>query len=181
MSLCLARISAMSGQRVIVVDCDLRRHSLSETLAPAARTGLLEVLSGDADWRSAVVQDPESSAHIIASLAARFTPQDVFDSQAMTRLVEQLRGEYDLVILDSAPVLAIAETRTVAGHADLTLVVVRSGKTPAGATRTAIRELQHTGSDVAGVALNYVDPRRPGRGTYGDSLYYSYARKYYHS
>jgi capsular exopolysaccharide synthesis family protein len=176
MSLCLARISAMSGQRVIVVDCDLRRHSLSETLAPAARTGLLEVLSGDADWRSAVVQDPESSAHIIASLAARFTPQDVFDSQAMTRLVEQLRGEYDLVILDSAPVLAIAETRTVAGHADLTLVVVRSGKTPAGATRTAIRELQHTGSDVAGVALNYVDPRRPGRGTYGDSLYYSYAR-----
>ncbi len=181
LSLCLARISAMSGQRVIMVDCDLRRHSLSETVAVSARTGLLDVLSGQSDWRNAVAQDPESAAHILPALSSRFTPHDVFDSEAMTRLIDELRANYDLVILDSAPVLAIAETRTIAGHADLALVVVRSDKTPAGATRTAIRELQHAGADVAGVALNYVDPRRPGRGSYGDSLYYGYSRKYYHN
>lgn len=181
MSICLTRIAAMSGQRVILVDCDLRRHSLSGNIARDARVGILDVLSGDRSWRDAVVQDPESAAHIIPALAARFTPREVFDSQAMQRLMEELRGAYDLVILDSAPVLAVAETRTVAGHADVALVVVRSSKTPAGATRTAIGELQHAGADVAGVAINMIDPRRPGRGTYGDSLYYSYGRSYYHS
>ncbi|MEZ5960620.1 MAG: AAA family ATPase [Hyphomonadaceae bacterium] len=181
MSLCLTRISAMSGQRVAVVDCDLRRHSLSSNVARDARVGLLDVLSGDRNWRDAVARDRETSADIIPALATRFTPQDVFDSQAMQRLVEELRNAYDLVILDSAPVLAVAETRTIAAHADLTLVVVRSTKTPAGATRTAIGELQHAGADVAGVAINMIDPRRPGRGTYGDSLYYSYGRSYYHS
>ncbi len=181
MSLCLARISAMSGQRVIMVDCDLRRHSLSETVAVSARTGLLDVLSGQSDWRSAVAQDPESTAHILPAMRSSFTPQDVFDSEAMSRLVADLRASYDLVILDSAPVLAIAETRTVACHADLALVVLRTNKTPTGATRAALRELQHAGADVAGVALNRVDPRRPGRGTYGDSLYYGYSRKYYQS
>lgn len=181
MALCLARISAMSGQRVVLVDCDLRRRSVSELVAASARNGLLDVLSGQSDWRSAVVQDPESSANVLPALLARFTPQDVFASEAMTRLVGDLRAAYDLVILDSAPVLAIAETRTVATHADLSLVVVRADKTPSGATRTAIRELKQSGADVAGVALNCVDPRRPGRGTYGDNLYYSYARSYYHN
>ncbi len=181
MSLCLARIAAMGGQRVLLIDCDLRRHSLSDTVAASARAGLLEVLSGQTNWRDALVQDPESAVQVLPTLAARFTPNDVFDSEAMSRLIEDLRKNYDLVVLDSAPVLAVAESRTVAGHADLTLVIVRSGKTPVGATRTAIRELQHSDADVAGVALNYIDPRRPGRGSYGDSLYYGYSRKYYHN
>lgn len=178
-SLCIARIAAMAGQRVIVVDCDLRRHSLSEEVGVRGNASLLDVLIGEAQWRDAIVQDPESEAHVLPASNARFSPRDVFESQAMARLMEELRANYDLVVLDSAPVLAIAETRTVAGHADLTLVVVRSDKTPAGAVRTALKELKHAGADVAGVALNYVDPRRPGHGSYGDTLYYSYGRKYY--
>lgn len=181
MSICLARISAMSGQRVVLVDCDLRRHSASELVAASARIGLLDVLSGQGDWRQALVQDTESQAFVLPALSSRFTPQDVFASDAMGRLVEELRAEFDLVILDSAPVLAIAETRTVAAHADITVIVIRADKTPSGATRTAIRELMQSDVRVAGVALNCVDPKRPGRGTYGDSLYYSYARSYYHT
>jgi capsular exopolysaccharide synthesis family protein len=180
-SLCLARIAAMSGQSVLIVDCDLRRHSLSETIGVRPQYGLLNVLSGDTDWRGAIVQDPESQAQLLPALAGRFNPRDVFESQAMGALMAELRAAYDLVILDSAPVLAIAETRTIATHADLTLVVVRSDKTPAGAARTAMREIAQSGADIAGVALNYVDPRRPGRGAYGDTLYYSYARSYYHN
>jgi len=179
-SLCLARIAATSGQRVVMVDCDLRRRSLSELIGANARVGILDVLAGSADWREAIVEDNESGAHLLAAKSARFTPRDVFASQAMEQLVEQLRAAYDFVILDSAPVLAIAETRTIATHADLSLVVVRSDRTPAAAVKTALKELQKSGADIAGVALNYVDPKRPGRGSYGDSLYYRYARSYYH-
>src|SRR5690606_4029097 len=103
MSLCLARISAMSGQRVVLVDCDLRRHSASELVAASARIGLLDVLSGQGDWRGALVQDPASQAFVLPALSSRFTPQEVFASAAMARLVEELRAEFDLVILDSAP------------------------------------------------------------------------------
>jgi capsular exopolysaccharide synthesis family protein len=178
-SVCLGRIAAMGGQRVLIVDCDLRRRSLSEVVGVHAEKGLLDVLGGEANWREAVLQDPESGAHVLATRATRFTPRDVFASDAMSQLIGDLRGTYDLIILDCAPVLAVAETRTVAGHADLSVVVVRSSKTSAAAVRTAMRELDASGVDVAGVALNYIDPRRPGRGSYGDALYYRYARSYY--
>ena len=182
MSLCLARIAAMSGQRVVLVDCDLRRHSLTTEVGGRPSAGLLQVLSGDTDWRTTIVQDQASGAHILPAPSSRFMPQDVFASQAMNRLMEDLRSTYDLVILDCSPVLAIAETRTVATHADLTLFVVRSDKTPAAAVKTAMREIRNAGATVAGLVLNYVDPRRPGRGgAYGDTLYYSYAKNYYHS
>ena len=181
MSLCLARIAAMSGQNVVLVDCDLRRRSLSETINVPAQTGLLEVLSGQGGLRQSIQQDPESGAHILPTLVARFTPKDVFSSPAMTRLLEELKQNYDLVILDCAPVLAVAETRTIAALADMAVVVVRSEKTPAAAVKTALRELNATGADVAGVTLNYVNPRRPGHGAYGDSLYYRHAKSYYHN
>ena len=117
---------------------------------------------------------------LLAAKSARFTPQDVFESAAMNKLIEELRMSFDLVVLDCAPVLAIAETRTLAGLADLALLVVRCDRTPAAASATAIKHLKQSNANIAGVALNYVDPRRPGRGSYGDSLYYRYARGYYH-
>ncbi|WP_228445787.1 GumC family protein [Terricaulis silvestris] len=178
-SLCLARIAAMSGQRVILVDCDLRRHSLSEAVGVSPSLGLLDVLSGGSDWRGAAVQDPESAAQLLAVLPSRFNPRDVFDSVAMEQLLDDLRAHFDLVVLDCPPVLAVAETRTVAKLADLTLMVVRSDKTPTTAARMAIREISQAGADIGGVALNWVNPRR--RGGYGDTLYYSYASSYYHS
>ncbi len=181
MSLCLARIASMSGQRVALVDCDLRRHSLTTEMAARAQAGILQVLAGDTDWRSTIVEDSASGVHIVPAPSSRFVPQDVFASQAMNQLMEELRSEYDLVILDCAPVLAIAETRTLATHADLTLFVVRSEKTPAAAVKTAIREVRNAGAVVAGLVLNHVDRRRPGRGAYGDSLYYTYAKGYYHN
>ncbi|MBL8544359.1 MAG: AAA family ATPase [Hyphomonadaceae bacterium] len=180
-ALCLARIAAMSGQRVVIVDCDLRRRSLSALLAPHSQAGLLQVLSGERAWSEALIQDSDSDVHVLPAPGARFTPQDVFASQAMARLIEDLRAAYDVVLLDCAPVLAIAETRTIAERADATLFVVRADKTPAAAVKTAVREVRASGATIAGLTLNYVDPRRPGRGgAYGDSLYYSYARGYYH-
>ena len=176
-SLCLGRIAALSGQSVIVVDCDLRRKSLSEAAGLAPEVGLLEVLMGQADWPAAVTRDRLTKLSVLANTPADFTPVDVFSSRAMAQLVEILRASFDLVILDCAPVLAVADTRLAAAHADATVVVVRSEKTPASAVRTAVRELRRSRVYIHGVVVNRITPARRSA---ADSLYYGYARKKYY-
>ncbi len=175
-SMCLARVAAMSGQKVCVVDCDLRMQSINDIVDIETDVGILQVLAGEATWRSAIVNDPNSDAHILPVATAGFTPRDVFGSQAMSRLVTDLRAHYDLVILDCAPILAVAETRILVAQADTTVLVARAGKTPVGAMRAAVAQTETAGGSVLGVALNYVLPHWQ---TYSDSLYFDQSKSYY--
>jgi capsular exopolysaccharide synthesis family protein len=175
-SMCLARVAAMSGQRVVVVDCDLRKQSINDVVDIESEVGILQVLAGEAPWRSAIVQDPASDAHILPVAASGFTPRDVFGSGAMERLVSELRGAYDLVVLDCAPILAVAETRVLVKHADTTVIVARAGRSAIGAVRTAITQTEGAGGKVLGVALNCVLPHWQ---SYSDSLYFYQSKSYY--
>lgn len=175
-SMCLARVAAMSGQRVIVVDCDLRKQSINDVLDVETDVGILQVLAGEAPWRSAIVKDPNSEAHVLPVATSGFTPRDVFGSDAMARLVSDLRMHYDLVILDCAPILAVAETRVLVKHADTVVVVARAGRSAVGAVRTAIQQTEAAGGKVLGVALNCVLPHWQ---SYADSLYFYQSKSYY--
>lgn len=180
LSLCLARIAALAGQRVILIDCDLRRQSLAKLLEATPKQGLLEVLTEKTSWRAAIEEDDETAVHLLMGAPTVFTPLDLFSSQAMAHLIGELRHEYDLIILDCAPVLQVADSRTAAALADLAMVVVRASKTPVAAVRNAIRALREAGASVHGVALNFVEPPRIGRGAYYSSVYYgSASSKYY--
>jgi capsular exopolysaccharide synthesis family protein len=178
-SLCLARISALSGQSVILVDCDLRRRSLNEYFAISPKAGLVQVLAGETDWRSVVGTDVASGVHVLPVADAGFTAKDIFGSEAMSRLMADLRGAYDIVILDCAPVLAVAETRVAVTHADAVVLACRWGATSSKALSSAIVQLRSVDAKILGVALNYVDPSAPGRSSYYDSLYYGAGGKYY--
>jgi capsular exopolysaccharide synthesis family protein len=180
-SLSLARIASMSGLRVLLVDCDLRRHSLNELLNIAPQQGLLQVLAGEADWRQVIGQDEVSGVNVLPAAASTFTPRDVFGSAAMQRLLDEVRPIFDLVILDCAPVLAVADTRVIAAQADGVVVIARWGKTSIRAIADGLDQLESTGAKVIGLAINCVDPRVPGRGSYGDALYYESARQGYYS
>lgn len=175
-SMCLARVAAMSGQRVIVVDCDLRKQSINDVIDIETEVGILQVLAGEAPWRSAIIRDPNSDAHVLPVATAGFTPRDVFGSDAMSRLIGDLRQHYDLVILDCAPILAVAETRILVAQADTTLLVARAGRTAVGALRSAGIQTESAGGKVLGVALNYVLPRWQ---SYSDSLYLDQSKSYY--
>lgn len=175
-SMCLARVAAMSGQRVIVVDCDLRKQSINDVIDIETDTGILQVLAGEAPWRSAIVKDPASDAHVLPVATSGFTPRDVFGSDAMAKLVADLRGQYDLVVLDCAPILAVAETRVLVKHADSTVIVARAGRSAIGAVRSAVSQVEQAGGNVLGVALNCVLPHWQ---SYADSLYFYQAKSYY--
>jgi capsular exopolysaccharide synthesis family protein len=175
-SMCLARVAAMSGQKVCVVDCDLRMQSINDIIDIETEVGILQVLAGEAQWRQAIIKDPMSEAHVLPVATAGFTPRDVFGSQAMSRLITDLRAHYDLVILDCAPILAVAETRILVAQADTTVLVARAGKTPVGAMRAAVAQTETAGGSVLGIALNYVLPHWQ---TYSDSLYFDQSKSYY--
>lgn len=172
LSLCLARVAAMGGQKVIVVDCDVRMRSINKVLGIDPTEGLQQVLEGEKHWKEVVGCDQASGAHVLPS--AGVTSKDIFGTGAMEHLISELRAEYDLVVLDCAPVFAVAETRLVAALADTVVVAARAHKTPGRALAAAISQLEMSGARVLGVALNRVDMRR-GRRSFYDGLYYSKA------
>jgi polysaccharide biosynthesis transport protein len=104
--------------------------------------------------------------------------EDLFGTPAMRDLVRELSGVYDLVLLDCAPVLTLAEVRDLAAMADGVVLVARRNSTEVAALQTAVHELKAVNAEILGVAFNGVDMRAPGRLSYADPLYFSHAEKY---
>ena len=157
-AICLARSAAMAGLRVVLVDCDARRPAASGALSAHVEIGLVDVLAGGVPFRDALQRDTPSGAWFLAQSSGRPTPSEAVGSQRMAALVAQLRQEFDLVILDSPPALALAESRALAAMADGVLMVVRARTTPVGAARIAQRMLNEAGAKVIGATLTLVDP-----------------------
>lgn len=179
-AVCLAISGAKAGSRVVIVDCDIRRRNVSRLLGVEAEVGLLDVLDGKVELRDALLQGETSGAWVLPIAHREFTPKEVFNTDAMTRLLQDLRAQFDLVILDTAPVLAIAETRVLASQADAVVFLARWRKTPAKAADAALRTLEQSEAHVAGVVLTQVDVNQQARYGYGDpGYYYSSFKKYY--
>ena len=177
----LARSAALAGQKVIIVDCDLRRRSVHRLFGVDPQVGLLEVLNGQVSLAEARATDPASGARVLPLSRTLFTPHDVFQSPALDDLLARLRAEFDLVILDTAPVLAVAETRVLASKVDTVVFLARWRRTPLAAIDNALVILQQSGAHVAGVALAQVDMRAQARHGYGDSAFYYRAYKTYYA
>ncbi|NDC57636.1 MAG: polysaccharide biosynthesis tyrosine autokinase [Alphaproteobacteria bacterium] len=171
-SLGLARISALAGSRTVLVDCDLRRRSATHALGLDVEKGLTEVLFKTATLQDVIRKDPGSGADVVPLAQAEFTPRDLFGSEAMRQLIETLRSKYDVVILDTAPVLPLADTRVLAALADSVLVVARWGRTPANLVKEAIDQLRQHNARVGGVVLEAVSTSLLARLFYDKSDYY---------
>lgn len=176
----LARAAALSGQRVIIIDCDLRRRSLTAYLRPKPEVGLSRVAADHGQLPEVIVLDTETSASVIPAVAEDMAALDILGSDSMIQLVERLRRSYDFVVLDCPPVLAVADAITAASLADSTIIVARAEKTPAKAVRSAIMQLESAGAFVAGLALNSVQPKMAGRYSFDDSLYVEHAKRQYY-
>jgi succinoglycan biosynthesis transport protein ExoP len=176
---CLGRAMAMSGSRAVVVDCDVRRRNINRLLGHEPAVGLMEVLAGKATLDQALVLDSASGAWFLP-LASSFTPKDLFGGQAMTNLLTDLKSRFEFVILDTAPVLPVADTRSLAPKADVVVFLTLWRRTPRRAVQAAFDLLRSVGADIAGVALTQVDMREQAKYGYGDAGYYYRAyRKYY--
>jgi exopolysaccharide transport family protein len=177
---CLGRSMATAGTKVVVVDCDLRRRNINALLDVEPPVGLIEVLQGVASLDEALVFDEPSGAWFLPLAKSPHTPRDLFGSAAMEQLLAALRERFDVVLLDTAPVIPVSDTRILASQADVVVFLVQWRKTPRKAIESGFGLLKSVGADVAGVALTLVDAQQQAKYGYGDSGYYyrSY-RKYY--
>ena len=179
-AMCLARSAALAGGRVVLVDCDARRRASSRQMAGRAVSGLGDVLADGMALDQALIRDEASGAYILAQTGQRANESDLLTSEGMAKLIGQLEERFDLVILDTAPVLALAEARAIAGMADGVLLVTRWRKTPANAATLAVDLLGRAGADVKGAALTMVDLRVQSKSGLGDEMmYYSKFKQYY--
>lgn len=181
-SISLARSAALYGQKVVLIDCDVRRHNVVRMLrGQKPAVGLLEVLSGQAPLDAALILDEPSGAMVLPLVGSGRETGELLTGVEMDQLLKVLRQRFDFVILDAAPVLAIAETRVLATKVDAVLFVVRWRKTAEHAVRAAFRLLPRNQVKLAGVALTRVDMRKQSRYGYGDPGYYYKQYKSYYS
>jgi len=179
---CLGKSMAMSGAKVVVVDCDLRRRNISRLLGVEPESGLTEVLQGLAHLDDVLIEDKASGAWFLPLAKSPYNPRDLFGSQAMDRLLEELRRRFDIVLLDTAPVIPVSDTRLLAPKADVVVFLVQWRKTPRKAIEAAFAMLRSVGAEVAGIALTLVDVREQAKYGYGDpGYYYRSYKKYYAS
>lgn len=158
----LAVVLAQTGQKVIVVDTDLRRPVLHRVFDVPNNTGLTSALLANDTGR--VVEHMQATEvdnlTVLTSGPIPPNPSELLGSLRMGALVEALSGQADIVIFDSPPVLAVTDAVVLARQVDGVLLVVDAGHTKEHALAAAASELQKTGGNVLGVALNRLDSRR---------------------
>ncbi|MEL6429460.1 MAG: polysaccharide biosynthesis tyrosine autokinase [Planctomycetota bacterium] len=165
---------AATGKRVLLVDADMRRGSVSDYLGIARGPGLSEALQERADWRASLVTSCHDSLDVLPAGDVPASPGDLLASPRTTALVEEMRGDYDLVVLDVPPVLAVADIECVATQLDTVLLLCRSGKTLDATVQQSVSRLRLVGANVVAAVLNGVQAKR---GSYGYGYGYGYGQK----
>lgn len=156
-ALCAAVAASQQGRRVVVIDCDLRRRSLTRNLGFDPDEGLADACDEPNQWQSFVGEEEETGLHFIPASRHRNAWRNV-PAQGFTELILRLRQHYELIVLDCPPVLVGAEGALIAGMADRCVLVTAWDRTPISAVRRAMSALQRRPRTETAVYVNRVPP-----------------------
>ena len=180
LALSLATFAARSQKRVLLIDLDLRHPSVHHELGWQVSGGLVEYMAGDRSLEDVIHHDVETGLHFLPIKGQTTNPTELLDSQRMRKLIDMCREAYDYVVLDTAPVASVTDTRVAALLADRVLFAVRWGSTITSAAEDSIQSLRDVGIEPAGAVITQVDLKRHAQYGYGDvGEYYSQSQKYY--
>ncbi len=171
-ALALGRSAALSGEHVLVIECDLRRPTFASRMNAAAPEGLADCLRGKVTADEAICTDPVTGMDILQAGRLGTDLPDRFLSDTMARTLTDLRQKYNLILLDSPPVQAIAEARILAGIADATLLCIHWCATPRPVVQHTLELLEEAHAHVVGCVLTRVDARTHVRSGYADADVY---------
>ncbi|MBI4703910.1 MAG: polysaccharide biosynthesis tyrosine autokinase [Deltaproteobacteria bacterium] len=156
---CIAIAMAQAGQRVVLVDGDLRRPRMHRIFGKSAEQGLsTAVLEGGLD--DVLLETEIDNLMVVPAGPVPPNPAELFHSDRFKRFLAQLGERFDRVIIDSSPVVAVTDAVIVSTLVDTTLLVVRAFSTKKELAHHGLRSLQDVGGKVAGAVLNAVSFRR---------------------
>ncbi|MBT2517542.1 polysaccharide biosynthesis tyrosine autokinase [Streptomyces sp. ISL-90] len=170
----LAFVVAGSGARVLLIDADLSTPRVAEVFSRDGSLGLTTVLVDSVPFRSAVQSWPGSTLDILPSGEVPPNPVELLASSGMSELIREVVGEYDLVVIDTAPVLSGAEATVIARQVDSTVVVADIKRVRRAQLRATLEALGRADAHIAGVILN----RRKARARASDDRHDAEAKKH---
>ncbi|MGE4338309.1 MAG: polysaccharide biosynthesis tyrosine autokinase [Pigmentiphaga sp.] len=169
----LSTLLAAGGKRVLLIETDLRKPQLGRYFGYNKVAGLSNVLAGTAVFDAVLRRDVVDGLKLDVLPAGQLPPNpgELLLSEGLAELLNRVQDDYDHIVLDSAPVLPVADTLAVVRHASTTFMVARAEHSTARELRDAIRRVESVGADVKGIIFNGIKRRRVG---------YGYAYKYYY-
>ncbi len=175
----LAIAFAQTGKKVLLVDADLRRPTLDAKFTLKKEPGLTEYVAGKKPLSAVIQPTKVENLHAMCSGEIPSNPAEILGSEGMRDMIDTLSRQYDIVLFDSSPILAVTDPAVVSTMVDGTLIVVSSGKTRFEDLDQAAELLEGVGGKVTGVVLNNFDPHRAyGLYRQGGRHRYSYGQTY---
>jgi len=171
-----AIVLAQKGTRVLLIDADLRRPTIHKTLGMGPKTGLSNVLTGNATLQQTMVRSTIlPSLWVLPAGTPPPNPAELLASTNMRDVLAKLREQYDHIVVDTPPTLSVTDAVVMSTRADAVVLVIRCGQTTKQALRRARDILAQVNARVSGVLLNAVDLASPDY-----YYYYEYQGKYGH-
>jgi len=166
---------ALNGSRVLLIDADLRRPSVHLRFRIPKGLGLSSLLSGKSNIEDATTEWPElTNLHIMTSGPVPPLPSELLGSRQMEDLILKLREEYDFVLIDTPPVLAVTDASILGRLTDAAILIIRYGAAQRHVVQRCIDLLDRSGAHLLGVAVNVVDFKAPEYSEYYGRKYYEY-------
>jgi polysaccharide biosynthesis transport protein len=176
----LACMLALAGRRVVIVDADLRHPNIHRMMRLQKSPGLAELIAGEKALEDVLQVESASGAYVLAAGASVCSPGDILGSPRLRQILLALSVDFDAVIIDSPPVLAVCDAGVVAQHVDTTIMVVRWGETKTATFVTALQRMSDLNIPVKGIVLSMANSKKYGLYGYPDAEIFSRGlRKYY--
>ncbi len=180
LALSIATLAAQSNQRTLIIDLDLRRPSIYPALGMEPSAVVLENIQSEADIIDGVRIDVTTRMDVVQISTQLANPADVIESETFQNAVNALRDRYTMIVIDSAPLFAVVEARTIAAFADVTVFAVRWGHTEEKTVKAGLDLLDDAEANLVGAVLTQVEMKRHAQYGYGDSVqYHDSLKKYY--
>lgn len=170
-----AVIISQTGAKVLIIDCDLRRSSLHEKFGHSKTPGLSEILTGDITFAEAKHNTGIQGLDLITAGTTPPNPSELLGSEAMSQLLRTQRGNYDYILIDAPPVLAVTDAPVLAMISDIVILIMEAGRVPVKAAQHMRETLATLPASFAGLIMNDKTGKGESYGYYG-GRYYGYGR-----
>jgi capsular exopolysaccharide synthesis family protein len=167
---------AQVGQRVLLMDCDLRRPRIHKIMKKPNSTGITTVLQNPSEVDTCIHETQIPNLSLLTAGPHVPNPAELVQSESFCKLLDTLTEKYDRIIIDSPPVLAVTDASVIATRVDTTLLVIRAAKSRRDLLRQTVRKFRELGLPLAGMVMNALDSKQSGY--YHYYPYYGYGRKY---
>jgi len=169
----LAVVMAQMGNKVLLIDCDMRKPKINKIFSISRDIGMSTVLVGGCEIEEAIIQTDIPNLQVISSGPLPPNPSEIIGSQRMAGVINQLRGQYERIIIDSPPITAVTDAAILAKYADGAILVIRAGVTNLEIIKSGLNQFRSVNAHLFGAILNSVNM---GRESY---YYYQYHYYYY--